>query len=605
MTTPLEGRRGSVSGQNLAEPIPAPAEKAEGLAKEELRSRLSVDSPPGGPRNQPVESRRQDQLSRIVQNSPMGKDSFVSGSVPRSSVVSQPPSRNPPPRPNGPSSPQAAQLHTPPGRQPPPRPSGPSSQAAPVLQQTAPIVQAGQRAPSARVMTDREVLTALLETGKHADLQTPDAVEKLTTKLEAHTPNFATMSSKDMVKLSMALRNFGGSRLDEFRGRVDTALAGRMENMALNPAVTQPGATRAGVRAAFVDRFSSLKEDVDTLSLLARDSSSLPADDRRTAALTKALWGTMGKLAGVMVHGADEKSPGLIAKAVELAKLAHATFLELNPLESPDLEAFLTTALVTQGESLREAELVVMGQTGETKSVDGKKVGIAESNAVSDAVGLQVDDADTPSNREAKNVQLFRRALGYAIKPKWAEPSSQGDTTTLMLFGDGTRWPTDAAKTLKGEFKDKHWDRKTVATCEELLALFEGLRDLSRSERMTQKEAERLIAPLQALMRKHDVTEPLGNDNIRFKWNLAPLATLDPRARAVQLREMLNPARIALERRIVTDVNQGRRTANIARQSEADQKARMSRNILARQLEKEREAAKAGKGAPKTDFEGI
>lgn len=562
MAGPLQGHRGSISIQLPAESTAAPPEKPGSLASEELRARVAVEPPRGGPRKQPPVSRRQQQLN-ILQNSLMAPG--VSSSTARSSGVRTPP----------------------PNRKPPLRPS---QQTAPVLQQAPASVQAGPTDASVRVMTDREVLTALLESGKHLDLQQTDAVETLTKKLEAHTPNFANMSTKDLAKLSVALRDFGRVRLNDLRGRVDIALARRVEDMALNPPIAEPGATPAGVRAAFVDRLSSLKEDVETLSLLAKSSSNLPAEDRlkRTAAIVKTLPATIAKLADVMWQGTEERSPRIIAKAVELARLAHATLLALNPQEPADLEVFLTTALRTRdSNSLLGAELILTGKVA-TGDRSGEKPGVlVESNAVSAAINRQADETDTPSNRETRNLQLFGRALGYAVNPasKWSEPTGEGKATTYGLFGDEKTWPTDGVRELKEELsKAKGWPGSNINCCKALLPVLEGIHAIRNAESLTQKEAERLTAPLQKSIIDHAVYEPLGNQKLLYKWNLNSLVTLSPRDRATKLREMLEPARIGVQRRIISEVNAGRFQAETAKLKAAEQTERMARQAEARKV---------------------
>jgi len=413
------------------------------------------------------------------------------------------------------------------------------------------------------------------------------------------------MSAKDLLELSVALRDFGRVRLDELRGRVDTELAKRIEDMTLSPPVAPPGATPAGVRAAFVHRRISLEEDLETISLLAKDSRNLTAEDqvRRTAALRKALSHTTVKLVEVMRHGTEEKAPHLIAKGVEVARLAYGLHLKLNPQQPSDFETFLTDALLTQDKaSLLEAEYVVIGQVQKEGIYGTEKDG----NDVYLAVQRQVDEADTKSNREARNVQLFRRALGYAIRPKWTEKPDKRETIS-SLFGDGNVWPTAEVQALRaelatgkyevrdkvtGEVSGRRWDPATVTECKELLTLFEGLLALSIPNGMTQQEATRLTKPLGESLKAHRLYEWLGNEKMYHTLDLASLEALNPQARAVKLRQMVASARIALQRRILDDVNLGHHNATTNYQKHQDQQARMARNAAALRLEKEREAAK-------------
>jgi hypothetical protein len=437
----------------------------------------------------------------------------------------------------------------------------------------------------ARTMSDGELVRLVdhtLQAGRHhPDFRVPD---QLFTQLASHPFVVEKMPTKDLVKLFVALNEFRDSRLDGLRERVDAALNKRIGEMELSPPVAHIGATPAGVRAAFVDRLSSLKEDVETLSLLAKESSNLPRD-RKTelaAAIAKAISKTSVKLVEVMVQGTEEKSPRIISKAVDLAKLAHTTLCKLNPQEPSDLEAFLTTALLTHHpRSLLEAELILGGKAETAEGVGLKFAALDDSNAVSVAVKRRMDEADTPNNRETRNLHLFSRALGYAILPstKWAEPTGPGKANTSNLFfGDEKTWPTGGVAQLNKELnKAKGWPPANVDCCKKLLLVLEGIHAIRHTESLTQKEAERLTSPLQELIVNHKVHEKWGNQKSPYKWDLTSLVTLSPRDRATKLREMLEPARIGVQRRIIGEVNDGRYAAEKTILDAAQQAERMAR----------------------------
>lgn len=296
MAGSLEGKRNTALSVRPAEPNRPPPKKPDSPVSDQLLGRLGQDSPQGGPRYQPVEQKRQRQLDSIVQNSPMSSNSWVADSVNRSSL----------PR-------------TPPNRLPPPIPTESKSLA----------IQ-----PLARSMTDHEVLKSI-ELSLQTDRSNPDfkksQLDRLITQLASRPFVLEKMPTKELSRLFVALHEFQDERLEGLRGGVGIALAERMGAMALNAPVAET-ATRAAVRAAFVDRLSSLKENVEALCLLAKNIDKLPREDQQklTATILQPLSKTIEKLVEVMLHGTDDKSPRIISEAVELARHAHASLHKLD-----------------------------------------------------------------------------------------------------------------------------------------------------------------------------------------------------------------------------------------------------------------------------------
>lgn len=528
MAFPVNGPGGITPKERPAIPTHPPPKRPEIKVKGDARA--VAQEPPAGERVQPPDLRRLRQLNRIVQNSPMSPNPRVSRSTGSS-----------------------APALTPPG------PSGSVSSQGVIRMSDGELV--------------RSVDHTLHAGRRHPGLRVPD---QLFTQLASHPFIFEKMPTRDLVKLFVALNEFGDSRLDGLREGVDAALNKRLGEMELSPPIASMGATSAAVRAALVDRLSSLKEDVETLSLLAKESSNLPRD-RKTelaAAIANAIPKMIVKLAEVMLQGTEERSTRIISKAVDLARLAHTTLLKSNPQAPADLQAFIT-------EALRRPELEPQVNGAETvcagSYLNEKGRTIKLGNEVCDAARRPLDGIDTPENRVALDVQIFRRAVAYAYKPEWSEPTGEGSATTDSLFGDGRAWPTPGVGSLKAELlnEKKYFDRvDSTKRIDGLLTLLEGFHTIKNAGQMTQKEAERQMARLQALANKHEFGEPLGSETFGYRWDLARLKGLSPKARVEELRKMLEPARIQAQRQIATDVTMQRARVRSTKKEDADTKER-------------------------------
>lgn len=202
-----------------------------------------------------------------------------------------------------------------------------------------------------------------------------------------------------------------------------------------------------------------------------------------------------------------------------------------------------------------DAEMVCVGKAMEGPRLSGNFTD--DVNDVSLAVGRRVGDTHTPENREARDVQLFRRAVAYAYKPAWSEPAGEKMATTLSLFGDGKLWPSDGIEKLKVEFSEgkKFVTAAGQASINELLTFLEDFHKIKNMPGMSQKEAERLHSRLQPLMLKYNVGEQFGSLTLLYRWDVASLKKLNPQQRAAALSTLLEPARVEVQRQIVTKVN--------------------------------------------------
>jgi hypothetical protein len=434
-------------------------------------------------------------------------------------------------------------------------------------------------------MSDGELVRFVdhnLQAGRHhPDFRVPD---QLFTQLASHPFVFEKMPTKDLVKLFVALNEFRDSRLDGLCERVNAALNKRIGEMELSSPVAHIGATPAGVRAAFVDRLSFLKEDVETLSLLAKESSNLPRDRKTelTAAIAKAIPKTIVKLVEVMAQGTEEKSPRIISKAVDLARLAHAILVGLIPpdtaLHDADkllaLEVLMTGALKTvSAVKLGELVMVLNGKAASS----GRIALVDEKNVVFVALSRQDDGTDNPKNTETLNLQLFRNAVdARARESKLHKLNQQREVAqqhviARELFGDdGNALPPESA--IGGTSKAS---RDYFA----LLSTFDLIKSLPS---MTQQVAEQLAGPLQTILRVNAMGERVGPyDEELYSLNLESLKLLPAEQRPAAFCALLEPARIQAQQRIVSEVSAKRKAKELKDRTQAISRAGLDKRKAA------------------------
>lgn len=127
----------------------------------------------------------------------------------------------------------------------------------------------------------------------------------------------------------------------------------------------------------------------------------------------------------------------------------------------------------------------------------------------------------------------------------------------------------------------KHWDEDNVESIKDLLTLLEGFHAIGSAGRLTQQEAERLAAPLQALVLKHELGEHLGSTTTRYRWDLSQLKKLKPEERAATLREWIAPARVKAQQQVVDQATAARATAATKKKVERESKERQARRMAA------------------------
>lgn len=393
-------------------------------------------------------------------------------------------------------------------------------------------------------------------------LQRSEALDSLFTQV-AHTPDFAKTSTKDVVKLFAALHapEFASERFNDLRERVDTVLTERTKGMAEFEIVPSKGATPAGLRASFLDRFSSLKADVEALRLLEKELRSLPLEglEARTAAIGTALIVTIEKLVEVMLHGLDFSALGLVSSSLDLARVAHTTLVTLYPQGPPEeFEACMTAAL--RNPKLENQRLDgVLAVAGRYRAAAGNvQVKLGQRSDVYLA-NQRVNDNSIPMDSEAADVQFLSRILvaeyAESVGANPSKPHARAVIRQKDLFRKEQDWPPREVDQLLLDFKKNAStiDAVEVKKVKDLLALLDQFHAITKTQSMTQKDAERLTAPLRAMGLKL-----AGGDRLAkraYDWNLGSFKRMRPEQRLEGVVAALEPARSHIEREIVKQAN--------------------------------------------------
>jgi hypothetical protein len=451
MAFPVNGPGGITPKERPAIPTHPPPKTPDIKVKGDARA--VAQEPSAGERVQPPDPRGL-KLLRIVENSPMSPTPRDISSTVRAPQALTLPSHLPPPRPSGSVSSQGA-LSEPLGSggpgaaqtplteatpvihesaateharseaepqvsehaQPDGAPHKPQEESAPVLEEPPSARANPNREPSARVFSDREIVTVLFAFTTHPDLHRPNLQQAnleqatplavLSKQLALHRFNFKSMSTKDVAKLFVAVHKLEGdltgdgelmAKLTHQIGHIDEWLGERMPYVELDT-------------LKFLLNASSLSsEGAEALSGILRE---------RMPALQAKL---MVELMGPIAKAVRDKSPSAASRAIEAAKDSFAKLDQIAHRVSNERDQELKVAMAT---ALNDKQFTGTGAElkqilhGKNLKMD-KKTGMPvfdsnrrpvveiSPNAVSRAAAREVSGIDAGKDREALNLILLK-----------------------------------------------------------------------------------------------------------------------------------------------------------------------------------------------------
>jgi hypothetical protein len=396
------------------------------------------------------------------------------------------------------------------------------------------LVRGSPDALPTRVMGDAELLNKIVAMRlAQQDPSVQASLSLMAAQLKSHTFDFVNMAIEDVAKLFVALGELPDLQADGVRGDACAALRQRLATMQPETFLCLANLPNGGEDAGVAELHSAFRD-------------AMPDFQNQL----------MVKSVNQAIKGVQEKSAATVSLAVETAMLVHAAIVQMDP----------ASAVMSPVEKKSAFEAALVAGFGKLKAGDasglasvfkGQVLGFDEAarggaprsrpNSVSIALGREPDGTNSLRNRETTHVRILYGAMAKAVRPDWVEPQAPG-RTTATLFGDGSVPPSTAIAKIRG-----------VKVTGDYVTFLSTLHELKGLPSLTQKEAERRMAPLRAIAENPEYAQRRqqhgGMSEPILDWNLDALKDSSPKDRPGKLHALLTPARVEIERRVVLEVN--------------------------------------------------